>query len=173
MEELKVFCREKCRGEATVERKDGRSEIAVSMEDPADGLYRAVLVGERGQLPLGVMEPHHGTLVLRRRPYLRDVEKLGMLRSIQVSRSFAFRRGETWKRTDRPMDLFKSSFLRDRLVRYKTAWWKKRENTLLLALPLDEDAPFPLETMFCLARIEVVDDRRCVVYTFDRQEGPI
>jgi len=36
MEALKVFCRDRCRGEATVERRDGRAEIEVSMEDPAD-----------------------------------------------------------------------------------------------------------------------------------------
>lgn len=173
MEELKVFCRDKCRGEATVERKEGRSEIAVSMEDPADGLYRAVLVGERGQLPLGVMEPHHGTLILRRRPYLRDVEQLGILRSIQVSRSFAFRRPEAWKRTDRPMDLVSSGFLKERLGQHRTAWWKKSEGTLRLALPVDEGEPFPVEALFCFARIEWVDGRRCAVYTFDAQERPL
>lgn len=173
MEQLKVFCRDRCRGEATVERRDGRAEIEVSMEDPADGLYRAVLTGERGQLPLGVMEPHHGTLILRRRPYLRDVEQLGMLRSIQVNRSFAFRRPETWKRTDSPMDLVSSDFLKTRLERYRAAWWRKSEGTLRLALPLDEGEPFPVEALFCFARIEWVDGRRCAVYTFDGQERPL
>ena len=172
MEQMLVFCRDSCQGEATVERKDGRAEIAVSMNDPTDGLYRAVLTGERGQLPLGVMEPHHGRLVLRRRPYLRDVEQLGTLRNIQVSRSFPFRRAEAWKKTDCPADLVSDAFLKERLLRQCVGWWKRSGDRLLIALPLDEGAPFPVEALFCFAKPEVVDGRHCIVYTFDREENP-
>lgn len=173
MEQLKVFCRNSCQGEATVERTDGRAEIEVSMKDPADGLYRAVLTGECGQLPLGVMEPHHGALVLRRRPYLRDVERLGVLNGIQVSRSFSFHRAEAWKKADHPAELVKSVFLKERLGQHHVAWWKKSGDSLRLALPLDEDAPFPMEALFCFARLESVDGRHCVVYTFDQNEKPV
>jgi len=173
MEQLKVFCRSSCQGEATLERRDGRAEIEVSMKDPADGLYRAVLTGERGQLPLGVMEPHHGVLLLRRKPYLRDVERLGALRDVQVSRSFAFRRSETWKKTDRPAELVRSDFLKKRLGQYHVALWKKNGDSLCLALPLTDDTPFPLESLFCFARLESLDGRRCVVYTFNSEETPV
>ena len=172
MEELKVFCRDRCQGAATVERKDGRAEIAVSMNDPADGLYRAILLGEQGQLPLGVMEPHHGTLILRRKPYLRDVEQLGRLRNIQATCSFTFQRKESWKKTDRPAELVTNRFLKDRLLHHQTAWWKKSGDILHLALPLDEEHAFPVEALFCFAKLELVDGKRCVVYTFDHGETP-
>lgn len=173
MEQLQVFCRSSCQGKATVERNDSRAEINVSMKDPADGLYRAVLTGERGTLPLGVLEPHHGTLLLRRRPYLRDIECLGMLKDVQVSRSFAFHRSDIWKVTDHASDLVHSPFLKKRLEQYPTIRWKKTGDSLCLALPLREDAPFPLDALFCFARIESVEGKRCVVYTFDKDEKPI
>lgn len=173
MEQLKVFCRGSCQGKATVEHKSGRSEIEVSMKDPADGLYRAVLTGEHGQLPLGVMEPHHGVLILRRRPYLRDVERLGALKEVQASRSFAFRRPEIWKKTDRPAELVSSAYLKEQLIPYRTAWWKKSEGSLLIALPWDENSPLPMESLFCFARLDSVDGRRSVVYSFDKGETPI
>ena len=43
----------------------------------------------------------------------------------------------------------------------------------LLALPYREDAPFPLPELFCLARIETVGGRRCVVYRVDEKNSPI
>ena len=44
--------------------------------------------------------------------------------------------------------------------------------TILLALPLEEGRPFPLEALFCLGRIQCVEGSRCVVYAF-REEEPI
>ena len=43
---------------------------------------------------------------------------------------------------------------------------------LLLALPLEEGRPFPLEALFCLGRIQRVEGRRCVIYAF-REEEPV
>ena len=44
--------------------------------------------------------------------------------------------------------------------------------SLLLALPLEEGRPFPLEALFCLGRIQRVEGRRCVIYAF-REEEPV
>ena len=43
----------------------------------------------------------------------------------------------------------------------------------LLALPYSENAPFPLPELFCLARIETVGGRRCVIYRVDEKNSPI
>ena len=45
-------------------------------------------------------------------------------------------------------------------------------SVLLLALPLEEGKPFPLEALFCLGRIQRVEGSRCVVYAF-REEEPV
>ena len=55
MERLKLYCQDVCRGEITLRSEGGRTEIRASMEDPGDGLYRAVLRGESGELMLGVL----------------------------------------------------------------------------------------------------------------------
>ena len=44
---------------------------------------------------------------------------------------------------------------------------------LLLALPLEPGAPFPLEALFCLGRVEQVEGTRCVVYAFREEEPAI
>ena len=55
MERVKLRCREACLGEITLRDLGGRTEVRASMEDPGDGLYRAALRGERGELMLGVL----------------------------------------------------------------------------------------------------------------------
>ena len=40
-------------------------------------------------------------------------------------------------------------------------------------VPCAEDAPFPLTELFCLARIETVAGRRCVVFAFDASGWPV
>ena len=79
MDEIRLYCRGNCCGEAVVRVGGERLEIRAEMDDPGDGLYRAVLVGDRGEISLGVMEPRDGKLVLCRRPALCDV--------VQVERS--------------------------------------------------------------------------------------
>ena len=172
MEQLKVYCRDRCRGEAQIETADGRAEISVTMEDPADGLYRAVLVGAWGQLTLGVLEPKGGNLVLRRRPYLRDVDRLGELHCVQADCSFHFRKKKLWQKTETPAALVESDFLRKRLTAVSCAWWRREKERLILALPLEEGRPFPLEALFCLGKIQCVEERWCVVYGFDKNELP-
>ena len=75
MEEVKLYCAGACLGRVALRPQGGRTEVRASMEDPGDGLYRASLVGERGTLSLGVLEPEGtGRLGLLRRPYSRDIQ---------------------------------------------------------------------------------------------------
>ena len=146
MERVPLYCQGERRGEVTLALwgpNGARTEIVASMDDPGDGLYRAFLLGERGELPLGVLAPEKGRLAVCRRLYNRDVSALGQLR-----------------------------FLRERLHVHGRGWWRREEGLLLLALPLERGKPFPLEALFCLGRIESVEGRRCVVYAF-REEEPV
>ena len=87
MEEIRLFCGVQPRGTVTLEQGDSRREVRAAMADPRDGLYRAFLVGERWELPLGVMEPDHGTLTVCRRIYARDIAALGTLRRGEIGRA--------------------------------------------------------------------------------------
>ncbi|MBR2894494.1 MAG: hypothetical protein IKC03_02405 [Oscillospiraceae bacterium] len=173
MEEIKLYCRGKICGEVTMREEQGRTEIRCTMDDPRDGLYRAVLVGELGKLMLGVLEPQNGRLTLCRRPYTRDVAQLGTLLRIEVSCSFPFRRRSAWEMVEHPARLFQDAFLRRRLEPVSHAWRRRRGDGVVLAIPLREREPFPLVSLFCLARVERVEGERCVVYRFDSTERPL
>lgn len=171
MERVKLYCQGACCGEITLQPQGSRTEVRAAMEDPGDGLYRAALSGERGRLLLGVLEPAGRELRLCRRLYSRDVAGLGPLQQGEAWRSFRFRE-DGWQESRRPAQLFQGKFLQSRLRSVERAWWRREGDLLLLALPLEEGKPFPLEALFCLARLEQVEGRSCVVYTF-RQEEPV
>ena len=176
MERLPLYCQDQRRGEVTLSLwgpNGARTEIRTSMDDPGDGLYRAFLLGERGELALGVLAPEDGRLTVCRRLYNRDVAALGKLLRGEARRSFRFEEtGLCWRETCCPAQLFHSRFLIDRLRPAGRGWWRREGSILLLTLPLEEGKPFPLEALFCLGRIQRVEGSRCVVYAF-REEEPV
>ena len=169
MERVKLYCCGECRGEITLRAVGSRTEVRVVMADPGDGLYRAALCGENGELPLGVLAPENAALELRRTLYSRDVSALGTLLRGEARCSFRFRESG-WRETQCPAELLEDQFLRQRLAAADRAWWRRDGELLYLALPLAEGRPFPLETLFCLARPEQVEGVSCVVYVFRRGE---
>lgn len=171
MERLKLYCQDVCRGEITLRSEGGRTEIRASMEDPGDGLYRAVLRGESGELMLGVLAPEGAGLGLCRKLYSRDLAGIGPLRRGEARCSFHFQQA-AWRETCCPSQLFQGRFLQSRLRPIGRAWWRREGSLLVLALPLEDGKPFPLEALFCLGRVEQVEGRRCIVYTF-REEEPL
>ena len=173
MERLRIYCGARDCGEATLRADGERVEIRAGMEDPGDGLYRAVLIGTAGQLALGVMEPAAGQLALKRRPAQREVERLGKLLRVQTECSFPFRKGKVWQQTEKPSQLVKSEFLMKRLAECHRCWWRREEEQLILALPWGEGERFPLESLFCFGRVSMVEGCRCVIYTLDSAEVPL
>ena len=176
MERLPLYCQDQRRGEVTLALwgpNGARTEIAAQMDEPGDGLYRAFLLGERGELALGVLAPEDGRLTVCRRLYNRDVAALGKLLRGEARRSFRFEETELcWRETCCPAQLFHSRFLIDRLRPAGRGWWRREGSVLLLALPLEEGKDFTLEALFCLGRIQRVEGSRCVVYAF-REEEPV
>ena len=170
MERVKLCCGGEAAGEVALCPEGARTVIRASMEDPGDGLYRAWLVGERGELALGVMEPGGGRLTACRRVYRRDVEALGQLRRGEARCSLRFGGETPWRETERPAGLFRSGFFQSRLGRFGRAWHRREGERLELALPLEKGGPFPLEALFCLGRLEKVEGRLCVVYAFQGEE---
>lgn len=171
MERCTLFCRGESRGEVTFSVQGACAEVRARMEDPGDGLYRAFLLGPRGERLLGVLEPDGGGgLALCRRLYSRDLTALGQPLRGEARRSFPFRGETRWRETAAPQELFQSAFLKSRLRRVSRAWWRREGERLILALPLERDRPFPLEALFCLAKVEPVEGRTCAVYAFLGEE---
>lgn len=173
MERVELYCRGERLGEVILTPEGVRTQVRCAMDDPGDGLYRAFLRGAAGELPLGVLAPEDGRLTVCRRLYNRDVAALGKLLRGEARRSFRFEEtGLCWRETCCPAQLFHSRFLIDRLRPAGRGWWRREGSVLLLALPLEEGKPFPLEALFCLGRIQRVEGSRCVVYAF-REEEPV
>lgn len=172
MERVGLYCGGAAVGEVTLESGGSRVEIRAAMPAPGDGLYRVTLLGELGELSLGVLEPCGGQLVLRRCPYRRDVAALGRIDRGEARRSFAFSAGGVWRRTARPWELFHDQYLRERLSSCGTALWRREGAMLQVALPFVPTRPFPLESLFCLARLARIEGQCWAVYTFDGAERP-
>lgn len=173
METLKTLhCGKMC-GEARVRVTGERIEIAVEAEDPGDGLYRAVLVGERGRLTLGMPEMTCGRLRLCRRPFRRDVEQLGKLLAVETVCAFRFPEKTVWEEAEDPSVLLRTAWIARALASAGRVRYRREGDRLVLALELKKDGAFPLETLFCFAGVERVAGERCVVYEFDRAETPL
>ena len=172
MKQVEVHCRGVRCGEAML-REDGmRVEVRVQMRDPRDGLYRAVLEGEQGEWELGVMEPKDGDLLLRRRPLRSEIERMGTVQRVRAVCICPFGGKKLWNRTEEVTQLFRGDFLRQRLAGQPRAWYRQDKESLVMALPLKKDAPFPLEALFCFACVEWVENELCAVFAFDGREMP-
>ena len=173
MEQVNVYCGGRCVGEVELRDVGGRTEIIGAAENPGDGLYRAVLIGWGGELPLGVMESANDRLILRRRPETAAVARLGLIDRVEMVCSFPFRKKTVWSETQTPGNLFRDVFLRQQLEKIRRALWRRAGGTTTLAMPLRDGEPFPLMALFCFARIERVEGERCAVFCFDEREEPV
>lgn len=173
MGEVPVCCRGVRCGEARLREEGGRLEIRAELPDPRDGLYRGVLVCRQGELSLGVLHAENGNLVLRRRPEKSELARLGEPVCVQIGCSFAFGTAAVWEKTVHPSTLLQDTFLCARLERCACAWWRKEQGRLVIALPVGQQEPFPLETMFCFAKVARVEGEVCAVYTFDAAQQPV
>lgn len=79
---------------------------------------------------------------------------------------------EDWRPLPRG-SFFRSARLDCALSLLSGAMMREEKSGKLLALPYSENAPFPLPELFCLARIEMVGGRKCVIYRVDEKNLPI
>lgn len=165
---LELFCGGELRGRVLVGREGSRREVRVSMEKQEDGIYRAYILGERGELALGVLAPEGRRMTLCRWLYSRDIEALGPLSRGEARRSRSFLREEPWERAAPEMARQISPLLRDA----GTVWSRREGERTLAALAWDKGKPFPLPSLFCMARVGLAEGRRVVIYAFDAKGRP-
>ena len=129
------------------------------------GLWRLWAEGTAGRLLLGTLEGG-GPVSLRRRCSDRLVRPVGtVVRGLAEEVGAA--RADAWRPAREVPSFHAAAALPEgALVRRAGSVW-------LAAVPCAEDAPFPLTELFCLARIETVAGRRCVVFAFDASGWPV
>ena len=172
MERVNLYCLGRCRGEITLSPEGVRTQVRAVMEDPGDGLYRAALAGPGGELALGVLAPAaDGELTVCRRLYSREVAGIGSPLRGEARCSFRFQEA-AWQETTCPAQFFRDPFLSGRLREVGRCRWRRERGLLYLAIPLAEGKPFPLEALFCFARVERWGEQFWTVFAF-RQEEPV
>ncbi len=129
------------------------------------GAVAALGRGTAGRLLLGTLEGG-GPVSLRRRFSDRLVRPVGtVVRGLAEEVGAA--RADAWRPAREVPSFHAAAALPEgALVRRAGSVW-------LAAVPCAEDAPFPLTELFCLARIETVAGRRCVVFAFDASGWPV
>ena len=122
------------------------------------GLYRVTVRGERGELTLGVWE---GGAMSRRfsRELTAPVGRIVSASALPLGGA-----GKPW--TSASAERFPGWPVAGGLCqRFGKGW--------LLALPFEDDGPFPLPSLFCLARVTEVKGRRSAVFCFTEEGQPV
>ena len=161
-------------GQVTLTDRGGRLSVEASCRRDDSGLFRAYLLCERGEYPLGVLEPRGGSMSLRRTVRTGELRAMGAVWRGEMRMSYAFSSREVWE----PLASAERFFQKDALLAREAAGlegglWRREGNGRMLALPYAADQPFPLTALFCFGRIRSIRGRAYVVYCFDGEEHPV
>ena len=156
-------------GEVTMEKEGLYTCFSVRGRLPKDSLWSAWIVGEAGELRLGVLEPCGEYAEIRRQYSERLIKPLGAvhrgeIRKVQPESSMVKRKEHL---------PFQTLWLREMLQRMEQYQLRQQEDHYYLAIPFKVNKPFPLPPLFCLARIIRIAGEECAVFCFDETEWPV
>lgn len=160
-------------GKLTLWEEGALVHMQAARSNDGRGLYKVWLHGQGGRLLLGTLAPEGDGLRLRRRLTRSELERGGCwpVTGGETVLAFAFE-VDKWLREERPERLVTDVVLR-RALGGQTMLLRRRKNGFCLAAPFDIGRPFPLTTLFCLAKPERVEGRSYVVFSFDREGNPV
>ncbi len=156
-------------------RQEG-PRVYLEAERPVDGrgLYKVWLQGrqEGEKLLLGTLAPERDALRLRRTLSLDELKRRGVWppERAESPLAFPFQSAQRWYRETDPARLLPDQLLRAQ-VRGPMLCRKGREG-FSLAAPFRTDREAPLESLFCLARVERLEGRAYLVWDFDPKGTP-
>lgn len=161
-------------GSAAVETHGGRTQVEVSCRRDNGGLFRVYLLCEKGEYPLGVLEPRGEYMGLQRTVRTAELQSLGTVWRGEMRMSYAFSHQTQWQ----PLRSAEEFFQRDALLAREAGGiqgglWRRERDQRQLAFPYQTDRPFPLATLFCFAQIQTIEGSAYVVYRFDEGGHPV
>ena len=131
---------------------------------------RLFVVGEQGELRLGVIQPENGKFILCRQISARETAAAGRILRCELRSDVS---GEPeWERVVEPEKLFRDPALKRHLRNGTDVLIRRSSDRCFVALPFDVRRPFPMTDLFCLARVRRIRQRPYAVFCFDRQEKP-
>lgn len=202
MEKFPILCGAERVGEAEAEQERLYVCLRVRIPSRR-GLWRAWAVGERGEIRIGTLEPVNGESVISRRFSRQALSKIGALARVEIrvagdslpppppdgsaapktppdgsaspkkeGDESASERVETWQRAGKE-PLFRCKRFRRQSRHVRDALTRTDGDRRRVALVRDENAPFPIPELFCLASAARIGARDYWVFAFDRHEWPV
>ena len=161
-------------GTLALRQEGGRVRLEARRPQDGRGLYTVRLLGPRGDgLLLGTLAPEGEELTLRRTLPLGELERAGCWppSGARAELAFSFAGPRCWYCEGRPGRLVADPILRQALGAPMLC--SREGEGFSLAAPFRTDAPVPLSPLFCLARVERVEGRPHLVWTFDGAGRPL
>lgn len=199
MDRLPILCGGERVGEAEAEQERLYTCLRVRVASRR-GIWRAWAIGERGEIRIGTLEPVGVESVISRRFSRQTLSKVGTLSRVEIrpasdeppadttapDRTPAARATpanstatgaipatpEAWTRAGEA-PLFRTRRFRRQARHFRDALTSTDGDRRRVALLRDENAPFPLPELFCLASPARIGARDYWVFAFDRQEWPV
>ena len=160
-------------GTLALEQEGGRVRLTARRPSDGRGLYKVWLSGAGGgRLLLGTLAPEGEGLSLARTLSLDEMERAGCWppAGARAELAFPFSDAPGWYCESRPQSLVADPVLRRQL---RGPMLCRREGEgFSLAAPFRTDAPAALDALLCLARVERVEGRPHLVWSFDREGRP-
>ena len=160
-------------GTLTLHREGNQIHMEARRPEDGRGLYKVWLTGlGGGRLLLGTLAPEGGGLALRRTLSVSQLERAGCwpLEGAQAPLAFPFSDVQRWYWEPRPQEMISDPILKEQL-RGPVLCSRSREG-FSLAVPLRTDAPVTLNALICLAKVERLEGRPHLVWSFDREGRP-
>ena len=161
-------------GFLTIAQEGGRVHLEAERPEDGRGLYKVWLngVGE-GTYLLGTLAPEGKSLRLRRTVSRGELERSGCwpVEGARAVLAFPFAREGQWYCEGRPGQFVRDPVVR-RQIRGPMLCCRAGDGTRLAA-PFRTDSPVALETLFCLARVELLEGRPHLVWHFDGKGDPV
>lgn len=161
-------------GLLTVEPAGTRVRLEARRRADERGLYKVWLVGKGGgRLLLGTLIPEGKELRLQRTLSLGTLEQAGCwpVERAEAVLAFSFSHDRGWYCQTNPGELVEDHLLRQVLTRPMLC--RRTGGGFELAAPFDRNSPVALNTLLCLARVEAVEGRPHLIWTFDSAGRPI
>lgn len=164
-------------GAVTVRREGDQAICQAIRASGGSGFYKAWLHGEGKRFLLGTLIPEGGALRLRRALPVAQLERRGVWPPVGAEILPAEPAGENrppagWNWVDCPGRLMRDPVAAAAGRRLTRALLRRGEEGFELAFPLDPAAPFPLEPLFCLCRLERIERAWYLLFSFSARGCP-
>ncbi len=161
-----------------LEEGDGKATIEVRCEGDGKGLYKAYAVGPTGRCLLGTMTPHRSGLALRKTLSVDALRQTGCwpVRRVETCLAYSFAAPSDapagWRALPTPPPLADPLLCRC-AQRCGGGWWQQTPAGGTLAYLYSPQRPFPMEPLFCFARLGRLQGKPALFFSFDPAGRPV